>query len=115
MLSPRLVSNSASAWAAGNSLIFGEYILLAANVDPTRWTLRLVGFACITFALLIHGVALRWGLRPQNFLGIFKILVVVFVIITGFMALGGHMKVPKPNNFTNAFHRGRLLALPRFA
>ncbi|KAF8887845.1 high affinity methionine permease [Gymnopilus junonius] len=91
------------AWAAGNSLVFGEYILLAANVNPTRWTLRLVGFACITFALLIHGTAMKWGLRLQNFLGIFKILVLILVIITGFVALGGHMKVPKPHNFTNAF------------
>ncbi|KAF9483255.1 high affinity methionine permease [Pholiota conissans] len=91
------------AWAAGNSLVFGEYILLAANVEPKRWTLRLVGFACITFALLIHGVALKWGLRLQNFLGIFKILVLIIVIITGFVALGGHMKIDKPHNFTNAF------------
>ena len=67
MLSPCLVSNSTSAWAAGNSLVFGEYILLAANIEPTRWTLRLVGFACITFAFLIHGVALRWGLCLQEF------------------------------------------------
>ena len=69
ILSPHLVSNPTSAWAAGNSLVFGEYILLAANVlvEPTRWTLRLVGFACITFAFLIHGVALRWGLRLQEF------------------------------------------------
>ncbi|KAJ3516055.1 hypothetical protein NLJ89_g1363 [Agrocybe chaxingu] len=91
------------AWAAGNSLVFGEYILRAANVDPGRWTLRLVGFACITFAFLLHGTALKWGLRLQNVLGVFKILVLVFVIITGFVALGGHMKVPKPNNFSNAF------------
>ncbi|PPQ92637.1 hypothetical protein CVT25_007716 [Psilocybe cyanescens] len=91
------------AWAAGNSLVFGEYILLAANVDPTRWTLRLVGFACITFSVLLHGTALKWGLRLQNFLGIFKILVLVFIIITGFVALSGRMKIEKPNNFTNAF------------
>ncbi|TFK34255.1 high affinity methionine permease [Crucibulum laeve] len=91
------------AWAAGNSLVFGEYILRAANVEPGRWTLRLVGFACITFALLLHGLALKWGLRLQNFLGIFKIFVLIFVIITGFVALGGHMKVPKPDNFSNAF------------
>ncbi|EAU85121.2 high affinity methionine permease [Coprinopsis cinerea okayama7 len=91
------------AWAAGNSLVFGEYILRAANADPTRWKLRAVGFACLTFAFLIHGTALKWGLRLQNFLGIFKVLVLIFVIITGFVALGGHMKVPKPNNFSNAF------------
>ncbi|KAF9048972.1 high affinity methionine permease [Panaeolus papilionaceus] len=91
------------AWAAGNSLVFGEYILLAANVQPTRWTLRWVGFACITFAFLLHGTAMKWGLRLQNFLGVFKVIVLLFVIITGFVALGGHMKVDKPNNFTNAF------------
>ncbi|KAF8193443.1 high affinity methionine permease [Pholiota molesta] len=91
------------AWAAGNSLVFGEYILLAANVNPGRWTLRLVGFACITFALLLHGLALKWGLRLQNFLGVFKILVLLIVVITGFVALGGHTKVDRPHNFTHAF------------
>ena len=67
MLSLRLVTNPTSAWAAGDSLVFGECIPLATNLDPSRWTLRLVGFAGITFALLIHGVALKWGLRLQNF------------------------------------------------
>jgi amino acid transporter len=100
---PVYLSPGNSAWAAGNSLVFGEYILRAANKEPGRWTLRLVGFACITFAMLIHGTALKWGLRLQNFLGIVKIGILVFVIITGFVALGGHMKVEKPRNFTNAF------------
>ncbi|KAF8661271.1 hypothetical protein AX16_001372 [Volvariella volvacea WC 439] len=91
------------AWAAGNSLVFGEYILRAANRTPTPWTLRAVGFACLTFALLLHGTALKWGLRLQNFLGTIKVLVLLFVIITGFVALGGHMRIEKPNNFSNAF------------
>jgi len=68
------------ACAAGNLLVFGEYILLAAQVNPTRWTLRQVDFAA-----LIHSTHVSWGLRPQNFLGVFKILVM------GFMALGGHV------------------------
>ncbi|KAF9545394.1 high affinity methionine permease [Agrocybe pediades] len=80
------------AWAAGNSLVFGEYILLAAQVEPTRWTLRLVGFACVSFAVLIHGTALKWGLRLQNFLGIFKVLVLLFIVVTGWVALGGHLR-----------------------
>lgn len=91
------------AWAAGNSLVFGEYILLAANVEPKRWTLRAVGFACITFSFILHGTAVKWGLRLQNFLGVLKLIVLVFIIITGFVALGGHMKVEKPDNFSNAF------------
>ena len=72
-------------------------------MDPTRWQLRLVGLVCIMFSLLLHGTALKWGLRLQNVLGVFKIIILVFVIITGFLALGGHMKVKKPHNFRNMF------------
>ncbi|RDB26393.1 High-affinity methionine permease [Hypsizygus marmoreus] len=91
------------AWTAGNSLVFGEYILKAANHEPGRWSLRFAGFGCITFALLIHGTALKWGLRLQNFLGMFKILVLLIVVSTGFVALSGHLKVEKPRNFENIF------------
>ncbi|TFK71674.1 high affinity methionine permease [Pluteus cervinus] len=81
------------AWAAGNSLVFGEYILRAANIDPGLWTLRAVGFLCVTFAFLIHGTALKWGLRIQNLLGFFKIFVLFIVIGTGFVALYKRTKV----------------------
>ena len=90
-------------WAASGSIIFGEYTLRALNMDPTHLQLRLMGFACITFSLLLHGTALEWGLRLQNVLGAFKIMILLFVIITGFLALGGHMKVEKPHNFRNPF------------
>ncbi|KAF9542046.1 high affinity methionine permease [Agrocybe pediades] len=95
------------AWAAGNSLVFGEYILLAAQVEPTRWTLRLVGFACVSFAVLIHGTALKLGLCLQNFLGIFKVLVLLFIVVTGWVALGGYLRDFETDangeNFRNAF------------
>lgn len=91
-------------WASGNSIVFGEYILRAANqTDPGQWTRRLIGFAGITFAFLLHGTNVKYGLWLQNALGIFKFVVLLVVIITGFVALGGHMKVPKPNNFDHAF------------
>ncbi|KAF4626486.1 hypothetical protein G7Y89_g11673 [Cudoniella acicularis] len=53
-------------WAGSNSVIFGEYILNAANVEVGRWNQRGVGLACVT-------------------------------------TLGGHLKVEKPDNFSNAF------------
>ncbi|KAL1410672.1 methionine permease [Vanrija albida] len=91
-------------WASGNSIVFGEYILRAANQQhPGQWTRRLVGFACITFVFLLHGTRLRWGLWLQNVLGVFKFFILLIVIIGGFIALGGHLKVEKPNNFHNAF------------
>ncbi|TVY27277.1 High-affinity methionine permease [Lachnellula hyalina] len=91
-------------WAGSNSVVFGEYILSAAQVEITRWNQRGVGLACITSAFLIHGLALNWGLRLQNFLGIIKLLILLLIVFSGFVALGGHTKLDKkPDNFTNAF------------
>ncbi|KAG6840356.1 hypothetical protein C0991_007213 [Blastosporella zonata] len=97
------------AWTAGNSLVFGEYMLKALNREPTRWALRFVALACITFAMLLHGTALNWGLRLQNFLGIFKLVVLFIVVGTGFVALSGHLHVePPPRNFERVFEGTKL-------
>ncbi|KAJ9145000.1 Amino acid transporter [Pleurostoma richardsiae] len=93
-------------WAGSNSVIFGEYILHAANKDVDRWNQRGIGLACITTAFLIHGCALKWGLRLQNLLGTIKLIVVLIIIVAGWVALAGHVKLPedeKPHNFRNAF------------
>ncbi|KAI5835476.1 amino acid transporter [Schizophyllum commune Tattone D] len=90
-------------WAGSNSVAFGEYILHAANVEVNRWNQRGIGLACITVAFLIHGLALKWGLRLQNILGVIKLIILLIIIIAGFAALGGHLKIDKPNNFDNAF------------
>lgn len=108
---PKLLATSMYAmyvvllgWAGSNSVIFGEYILNAAQIEVNRWNQRGIGMACITAAFLIHGFALNWGLRLQNFLGIIKLLILILIIITGFVALGGHMKIsPHPHNFDDAF------------
>jgi amino acid transporter len=90
-------------WAGSNSVIFGEYILSAANVEVNRWNQRGVGLACVTSAFLIHGLALTWGLRLQNLLGVIKLLILLLIIVSGFAALGGHLRIEKPDNFSNAF------------
>ncbi|TVY92957.1 High-affinity methionine permease, partial [Lachnellula willkommii] len=91
-------------WAGSNSVVFGEYILSAAQVEVNRWNQRGVGLACITSAFLIHGLALNWGLRLQNFLGVIKLLILLLIVFSGFAALAGHTKLAeKPDNFTNAF------------
>ncbi|KAF2113803.1 amino acid permease-domain-containing protein [Lophiotrema nucula] len=90
-------------WAGSNSVIFGEYILHAANVEVTRWNQRGVGLACITAAFLIHGTMLKWGLRLQNLLGVIKLLIILLIVVSGWAALGGALKIDKPHNFDNAF------------
>lgn len=91
-------------WASGNSVVFGEYILHAANVEVDRWNQRGIGLACLTFAFLIHGLALKWGLRLQNLLGSIKIFIILIMVFSGWAALAGRVKLDKkPDNFSNAF------------
>ncbi|THX87999.1 amino acid transporter [Aureobasidium pullulans] len=90
-------------WAGSNSVVFGEYILNAAQVPVNRWNQRGIGLACITSAFLIHGLALKWGLRLQNILGVIKLIILLIIVFAGFAALGGHLRIEKPNNFDNAF------------
>lgn len=91
-------------WAASNSVVFGEYILNAADVEVSRWNQRGIGLACITVAFLIHATAVKWGLRLQNLLGVVKLVIILFVIVAGWVALAGHVKIdPPPHSFSNAF------------
>ncbi|EEH07369.1 high-affinity methionine permease [Histoplasma capsulatum G186AR] len=90
-------------WAAGNSVAFGEYVLHAADIEVNRWNQRGIGFACITLAFLIHAIAVKWGLRLQNLLGALKFLVILIIVAGGAVALGGHLNMEKPDNFSRPF------------
>lgn len=93
-------------WAAGNSIVVGEYLLNAANVEVTQWNSRAIGVGVITFSFLINGVNVKAGLFLANALGAFKIAIVMVITVTGWVALGGGIKTNdfKPTgNFTDAF------------
>lgn len=93
-------------WAAGNSIVVGEYLLNAAGKEVTQWNSRGIGIAVITFGFLINAIHVKTGLFLGNFLGLFKIGIVLFITVTGWVALGGGIKTNdfKPTgNFRNAF------------
>lgn len=94
-------------WASGNSIVFGEYILTAADVTVTRWNERGVGIACITFAFLIHSINAKAGLYLQNFLGAFKLVIILIITVTGWVGLAGKISgAPGTENFHHAFSGG---------
>ncbi|KAI3403018.2 MUP1 [Candida oxycetoniae] len=93
-------------WAAGNSIVVGEYILNAAGKEPGQWNSRGIGVAVISFAFLINAINIKAGLWLANALGIFKIVIVLFITVTGWVALGGGIKTNNfqpTGNFNNAF------------
>ncbi|EEP77623.1 conserved hypothetical protein [Uncinocarpus reesii 1704] len=85
-------------WAAGNSVIFGEYLLHAFGVGVNRWNQRGIGLVCITAAFLIHATAVKWGLRIQNALGVLKLVVILIIAIGGLLACAGFVNI-EPRNF----------------
>ncbi|EAZ63087.1 high affinity methionine permease [Scheffersomyces stipitis CBS 6054] len=93
-------------WAAGNSIVVGEYILNAAGKEVTQWNSRGIGIAVITFAFLINAINVKAGLFLANSLGVFKVFIVLFITVTGWVALGGGIKTNNfhpTGNFHNAF------------
>ncbi|KAF8838468.1 amino acid transporter [Paxillus ammoniavirescens] len=95
-----------SGWMAPPSVAFGEYALHALAYEPTPTNVRFVAFLCSTFCLVVHGVFLTFGLRLQNTLGAFKLLVLVLMAGSGVLSLAGvpgfsvREEYDQPNNFT---------------
>lgn len=91
-------------FSSGNSLAFGRYCLFASGSSVADgWQARGIAVGCITFAVLVHSIIPKWGIRLFNVLGVFKVFILVFIVFSGFAALAGHRKVPNPRNFDNAF------------
>ncbi|QHS73370.1 Mup1p [Saccharomyces paradoxus] len=91
-------------WAAGNSINTAIMFLTAADTEVTKWNQRGIGVAVVFFAFLINSLNVKIGLYLQNILGIFKVGIVIFISITGWVALGGGLKDGyQSHNFRNAF------------
>ncbi|KAH8834803.1 high affinity methionine permease [Flagelloscypha sp. PMI_526] len=93
-------------WAAGSAQIFAQYLLNSLDVPLTpSWPVKIAAFASVLFATVIHGTSLKWGLRLQNALGVLKITVLCFVVVTGWVAASGKLRsgVEPPRNFDHAF------------
>jgi L-type amino acid transporter 9 len=58
----------------------------------------------IVFVTLLHGLTPRTGVYIMNLLTIFKIVLLIFVVITGWVVLSGKTHIANPQaNFANAF------------
>ncbi|KIJ15324.1 hypothetical protein PAXINDRAFT_169126 [Paxillus involutus ATCC 200175] len=94
-----------SGWMAPPSVAFGEYALNALAYQPTPTNIRVAAFLCSTFCLVVHGSFLNFGLRLQNTLGAFTLLVLVLMACSGLLSLAGAPgfsvgdEYDQPNNF----------------
>ncbi|KLO17626.1 amino acid transporter [Schizopora paradoxa] len=91
-------------FTASGCVVFASNIMVSAGVEATRWGERGIAIGVIVFVTIIHGITPRLGVWMMNALSLFKIFILVFIIITGWVVLSGHTRVADPHaNFRHAF------------
>ncbi|KAJ7206905.1 APC amino acid permease [Mycena pura] len=96
--------------AAANSIVFGEYVLHALDITPTRLNSRLVAILVLTFCVVVHGTMLKFGVRLQNTLGAFKFFILAAISALGILCLLGvpGLAVRAPYEVPHNFQWARL-------
>ena len=74
-------------FTASNAIVFGEYILVALNIEVTAFAQRTLAVGLLTVITIIHGCFLKTGIWIQNALGWVKIALMGFMAILGVVAL----------------------------
>ncbi|KAG5790009.1 hypothetical protein H9Q69_010931 [Fusarium xylarioides] len=84
--------------------VLATYLFRCSTKVPSNWETKGVALAGYTVACLCLVFNTKYAYWFQNAIGVVKILTLIFIIITGFMVLGGHTDIEDPKvNFQNAF------------
>ncbi|CAK7266682.1 hypothetical protein SEPCBS57363_002213 [Sporothrix epigloea] len=93
-------------FTASGCIVFASNIVVAAGHSPTEWEKRAIAIAVIVFVTLIHTLVPKVGVVLMNIIGSIKIVILLFIIVSGWAVLGGAVKhrIPDPNaSFRDAF------------
>ncbi|TQS31445.1 hypothetical protein Golomagni_08268, partial [Golovinomyces magnicellulatus] len=93
------------SFSSSNAIVMSQYLWQIVGTTPSAWQVKGVAIAAYTAAVICVVASNRYSLWVVNFLGLLKVLTLVFISITGFVVLGGNVsRVPHPGtNFKNAF------------
>ncbi|KAI1787978.1 high affinity methionine permease [Ganoderma leucocontextum] len=91
-------------FTASGCIVFAQNILVTAGHTAERWVTRGIALGVIVFVTLLHGLAPKLGVWVMNGLSVSKILILIFIVITGWAVLAGHTPIQDPHaNFRDAF------------
>ncbi|KAG8156440.1 hypothetical protein KVR01_013674 [Diaporthe batatas] len=98
------VQNVILSFASSNAIVLSNYLFAIAGHKGTDWQVKGVALAGYTVATLSLTFNTKYSYYLSNAIGLVKICTLLFVIITGFVVLGGNTKIENPTaNFKNAF------------
>ncbi|KAH7887208.1 amino acid transporter [Phlebopus sp. FC_14] len=91
-------------FTASGCIVFASNILVSAGQVAGRWNERGIALGVIFFVTILHGLTPRMGVFIMNALSVFKIVILLFVVITGWVVLSGKTRIADPHvNFRNSF------------
>ncbi|KAF9052140.1 amino acid transporter [Panaeolus papilionaceus] len=91
-------------FTASGCIVFANNILIAAGHSAERWAVRGIALGVIFFATFLHGVTPKFGIWLMNALSMFKVIILLFVVVSGWVVLSGKTHIKDPHaNFRNAF------------
>ena len=74
-------------FTASNCIVFGEYMLVALDMEVTAFAQRTLAVGLLTAITIVHGCFLKTGIWIQNALAWVKIGLMAFMAILGVVAL----------------------------
>ncbi|KAJ5901483.1 hypothetical protein N7495_002011 [Penicillium taxi] len=92
-------------FTASGCVVFASYIWKAAGRVASEWEERGVAIAVIVSITCLHTFLPKWGVHGMNVIGVYKIILLLFIVVTGWVVLSGRVaSIPDPHvNFRNAF------------
>lgn len=95
----------ALGFTAAGCIVFASNIVVAAGRTATEWEQRGIAIGVIVLITLIHTFFPKLGVHGMNFFTILKLVLLLFIVVTGWVVLaGGVSSVKDPHaSFRNAF------------
>lgn len=80
-------------------------MVVAAGKTATEWEERGIAIAVIVSITLLHTFLPSWGVRGMNVLSAIKVIVLLFIVVTGWVVLSGRVSSVKDPyaSFHNSF------------
>ncbi|OGE52052.1 hypothetical protein PENARI_c011G07970 [Penicillium arizonense] len=92
------------SFGSANATVMANYLIAISGHDGTEWKIKGTALACYSLATLSLVFNTKYAYWFSNAVGIVKICTLLFVIVTGFVVLGGNTKIENPKaNFQDAW------------
>ncbi|KAL4812013.1 amino acid/polyamine transporter I [Aspergillus spinulosporus] len=87
----------ALGFTASGCIVFASNMIVASGKEATEWEERGIAIAVISFITLLHVFLPNWGVRGMNVIGVVKVVLLLFIVVTGWVVLSGRVhSIPDP-------------------